>query len=138
MTSKERVLTAFAHKEPDKVPVDFGGMCTSMINAQVVAQLREYYGLEKRLPRVNDMCAMTAFVDPDLGEVMGVDVQNLYNFGDTYGHKNTAWKEWEYRGTPILVPADATIHDDGKGGFYLYPEGDDAVAPSGHMPAGGY
>ena len=33
MTSKERVLAAFAHKEPDKVPVDFGGMSCSMINA---------------------------------------------------------------------------------------------------------
>ena len=66
MTSKERVLTAFAHKEPDKVPVDFGGMCTSMVNCQVVAQLRDYYGLEKKLPRINDMSTMTAFVDPDL------------------------------------------------------------------------
>ena len=53
MTSKERVLTAFAHKEPDKVPVDFGGMCTSMIDAQVVAQLREYYGLENIAALVN-------------------------------------------------------------------------------------
>ena len=138
MTSKERVLTAFAHKEPDKVPVDFGGMCTSMVNCQVVAQLRDYYGLEKKLPRINDMSTMTAFVDPDLGEVMGVDVQNLDNFGDTYGHHNDAWKEWEYRGTPILIPANATLHDDGKGGTFVYPEGDDSVAPSGHLPAGGY
>ena len=138
MTSKERVLTAFAHKDTDKVPVDFGGMCTSMINAQVVAQLRDFYGLEKRLPRVNDMCAMTAYVDPDLGEAMGVDVQQLYNYGDTYGHRNTEWKEWSYRGTPVLVPQDATINDDGEGGFYLYPQGDDSLEPSGHMPAGGF
>ena len=109
MTSKERVMTAFAHKEPDKVPVDFGGMCTSMVNCQVVAQLRDYYGLEKRLPKVNDMCTMTAYVEPDLGEAMGVDVQQLYNFGDTYGHKNVEWKEWEYRGTPILIPSNAVI-----------------------------
>jgi len=138
MTSRERVLTAFAHREPDKVPVDFGGMCTSMVNCQVVAQLRDYYGLEKKLPRINDMSTMTAFVDPDLGECMGVDVQNLDNFGDTYGHHNDAWKEWEYRGTPILIPANATLHDDGKGGTWVYPEGDDSVAPSGHLPAGGY
>ena len=138
MTSKERVLTAFAHKEPDKVPVDFGGMCTSMVNCQIVAQLRDYYGLEKKLPRINDMSTMTAFVDPDLGEAMGVDVQNLDNFGDTYGHHNDQWKEWVYRGTPILIPANATLHDDGKGGTYVYPEGDDSVAPSGHLPAGGY
>ncbi|MCI1304890.1 MAG: methyltransferase [Lachnospiraceae bacterium] len=138
MTSRERVLTAFAHQEPDQVPVDFGGMCTSMVNCQVVAQLRDYYGLEKKLPRINDMSTMTAYVDPDLGEAMGVDVQQLYNYGDTYGHINTEWKEWQYRGTPILIPKNATIGDDGKGGYYLYPEGDASCEPSGHMPADGY
>ena len=138
MTSRERVLTAFAHKEPDKVPVDFGGMCTSMVNCQVVAQLRDYYGLEKRLPKINDMCTMTAYVEPDLGEAMGVDVQQLYNFGDTYGHKNVEWKEWEYRGTPILIPSNAVLRDDGEGGTYVFPQGDDSVAPSGHFPADGY
>lgn len=79
MTSKERVRTAFDHREPDRVPVDFGGMCTSMVNCQVVAQLRDYFGLPHALPRINDMSTMTAFVDPDLGECMGVDVRQLYN-----------------------------------------------------------
>ena len=138
MTSRERVLTAFAHKEPDKVPVDFGGMCTSMVNCQVVAQLREYYGLPHRLPRINDMSTMTAYVDPDLGECMGVDVAQIYNFGDTYGHKNNEWKEWSYRGTPILIPANASVREDGKGGFYVFPEGDTTAAPSGHLPADGF
>ena len=46
MTSKERIQTTFAHKEPDKVAVDFGGMSCSMINATVLADLRDYYGLE--------------------------------------------------------------------------------------------
>ena len=138
MTSKERVLASFAHKQPDKVAVDFGGMCCSMINCQVLAQLRDYYGLEKRLPKINDMSTMTAFVEPDLLEVMGGDVQQLYNYGDTYGHINTEWKEWEYRGTPILIPANCIVHDDGKGGYYVYPQGDDTVEPSGHFPANGF
>lgn len=38
----------------------------------------------------------------------------------------------------VLIPGDCVIHDDGKGGFYVYPEGDDSVAPSGHMPAGSF
>ena len=138
MTSKERVQTAFAHKEADKVPVDFGGMTCAMINAEVMAQLRDYYGLEKRPPKVCDMCAMTAYVEPDLGEVMGVDVQQMYNYADTYGHTHDAWKEWTYRGTTVLVPADATITEDGKGGYYVYPEGDANYPASGHLPAGGF
>ncbi|MFQ7549600.1 MAG: hypothetical protein ACLRMZ_03900 [Blautia marasmi] len=45
MTSRERVRAAFEHRQPDKVPVDFGGMCCSMINAIVLKDLRAYYGL---------------------------------------------------------------------------------------------
>ena len=138
MTSKERVRCAFEHKQPDRVPVDFGGTSTSMVNCQVVDQLRDYFGLKKSLPKINDMSTMTAFVEPDLAEAMGVDVQQLYNYGDTYGHINTSWKEWEYHGTPILIPQNCTIHEDGHGGYYVYPDGDDTVEPSGHMPAGGW
>lgn len=138
MTSRERVLTTFAHQQPDKVAVDFGGMSCSMINATVVKNLREYFGLENRPPKINDMSTMTAYVEPDLGECMGADVQQLYNFGDTYGHRNTEWKEWTYRGITVLIPKDCTIHEDGQGGYYVYPEGDDTVEPSGHMPADGF
>lgn len=81
---------------------------------------------------------MTAYVEPDLAECMGCDVQQLYNYGDTYGHTNDNWKEWTYHGEPILIPGNAVVHEDGKGGFYVYPEGDDSCAPSGHMPAGGF
>ena len=138
MTSKERVQTTFAHKQPDKVAVDFGGMSCSMVNATVLAQLRDYYGLEKRLPKINDMSTMTAYVEPDLADCMGCDIQQLYNYGDTYGHRNVEWKEWEYHGTKILIPQDCIIKEDGNGGYYVYPEGDDTVEPSGHMPANGF
>lgn len=51
MTSKERVQTAFAHKHPDKVPVDFGGMNCSMINAVVLNELRIITDWNTVLPR---------------------------------------------------------------------------------------
>ena len=72
MTSKERVQTAFAHKHPDKVPVDFGGMNCSMINAVVLNELRNYYGLEYRPPKINDMSTMTAYVEPDWKNIWAV------------------------------------------------------------------
>lgn len=138
MTSKERVQAAFAHRQPDKVPVDFGGFCCSMVNAIVVKELREYYGLPCQPPKINDMSTMTAYVEPDLAQAMGCDVQQLYNYGDTYGHINTEWKEWRYRGETVLIPANATVKEDGAGGYYVFPEGDAAAAPSGHMPANGF
>ncbi len=39
MTSKERVLTAVAHRQPDRVPVDYGA------HGEVDRRLREYLGL---------------------------------------------------------------------------------------------
>ena len=30
MNSRERVRTALDHREPDKVPIDFGGMVTTI------------------------------------------------------------------------------------------------------------
>ena len=138
MTSRERVRAAFEHRQPDKVPVDFGGMCCSMINAIVLKDLRAYYGLEYRPPKINDMSTMTAFVEPDLADCLGCDVQQLYNYGDTYGHLNTDWKEWRYRGETVLIPSNAVVKDDGKGGYFVYPEGDDSLPPSGHMPANGF
>lgn len=138
MTSKERVKCAFSHKEPDKVPVDFGGMSCSTMNAAIVKGLRDYYGLENRPPKVNDMSVMTALIEPDLAACLGCDVQQLYNYSDTYGHVTTNWKEWTYRGIEVLIPADCTVHGDGNGGYYVYPMGDDSCPPSGHMPADGY
>ena len=70
--------------------------------------------LEYRPPKINDMSTMTAFVEPDLADCLGCDVQQLYNYGDTYGHLNTDWKEWRYRGETVLIPSNAVVKDDGK------------------------
>ena len=41
-------------------------------------------------------------------------------------------------GVDLLVPKECQITDDGKGGYFIYPQGDTSVSPSGHMPAGGF
>ena len=138
MTSRERVRNAFEHRNPDCVPVDFGGMCCSMINAKIIADLRDYFSLPKSLPRINDMSTMTAYVDDDLAECLGCDIRQLNNFSDTYGHKTTSWKKWRYLGQEILIPASCFPQDDGHGGWYVFPQGDTKCSPSGHMPANGY
>lgn len=48
MECRERVRAALAHREPDRVPIDFGGTSVTGMHASVVAALREWYGLEKR------------------------------------------------------------------------------------------
>ncbi len=47
MISQERVTAAVDHREPDRVPVDFGGHRSSGIMALGYKKLREYLGLPK-------------------------------------------------------------------------------------------
>lgn len=138
MTSRERVKASFAHKQPDKMAVDFGGFCCSQMNALVVAKLREYFGLGGDPVKIIDMSTMTGLVEPDLKDVMGSDVQSLDPRYDTFGHTNDHWKEWTYHGKTVLIPGNCVVDDDGKGGYYVYPMGDSSVPASGHMPANGF
>jgi hypothetical protein len=57
----------------DRVPVVFGGTLVSGIHVSVVAALRDYYGLEKRLVKVIDPGQMLGEVEEDLKQVLGVD-----------------------------------------------------------------
>lgn len=45
MTSRERVLTALRHEEPDRVPLDFGGLTTT-IETQPYNELKKYLGIK--------------------------------------------------------------------------------------------
>ena len=45
MTSRERVLTALNHEEPDRVPLDLGGLTTT-IETDPYEELKEYLGIE--------------------------------------------------------------------------------------------
>ena len=138
MTSRERVKTSFAHCQPDKMAVDFGGFACSQMNALIVGKLRKYYGLREEPVKILDMSTMTGVMEPDLKEVLGSDVQFLDPRYDTFGHICDNWKEWEYHGEKVLIPGNCTVTEDGKGGWYVYPMGDTSAQPSGHLPAGGY
>ena len=47
MTSRERVLRAISHKEPDRIPVDLGGMDSTTILPPAYARLRSKLGITK-------------------------------------------------------------------------------------------
>lgn len=138
MTSEERVKLAIDHKQPDKLPIGFGGHHGfSSMHVTCIAALREYYGLEG-LVKVADPSTMTGIIDDDLKEIIGCDLELLEPYTNFFGFKNENWKEWSYQGITVLVPGEFVITEDGKGGYYLYPEGDISAPPSGHMPEGGF
>ena len=66
MTSRERVLTAVNHQEPDRVPLDLGGSFVNSIHAQALHHLRRKLGLEDRPVKVYDAVQMLGEVEMDL------------------------------------------------------------------------
>jgi uroporphyrinogen decarboxylase len=74
LTSRERVIMALNHQEPDRVPVDLGGTVVSSIAISTYAALREALGLPRRETRVMETVQQIACVDEDVISILGLDV----------------------------------------------------------------
>jgi len=138
VTSRDRLAATLSHKQPDRIPIDFGGTAVTGVHASCVAALREYYSLEKRPVRVHEPFQMLALLDEDLQDAMGVDVTGIFARNTMFGFPAERWKPWLFNGLEVLVPGDFNIQIDNRGDNLIYPEGDTSVPPSGRMPRGGY
>lgn len=139
MTSRERVLAAVNHREPDRIPVDFGGTAVTGVHVSCVAGLRDYYGLEKRPVKVHEPYQMLGQIDDDLKEALGIDVEGVFPRKTMFGFANENWKPWRMDGgLEVLVPENFRTTRDSDGNTLIYPEGDTTVPPSGRMPKDGY
>lgn len=136
--SRERLVAALHHKQPDRVPIDFGGSAVTGIHASCVAALRDYYGLEKRPVRIHEPFQMLGLVESDLLDAMKVDVTGVFARNTMFGFPAEDWKEWSFNGLEVLVPGNFNTTTDTNGDTLIYPEGDRSVPPSGRMPAGGH
>jgi hypothetical protein len=139
MTGKERINAALNHRQPDRVPVDFGGCNQTTVHVHVLAELRDFYGLEKTKLKVEEPYTMMGRLDEDLKDAMGVDVDGITTLGTFFGPSRDAWKDYTMEdGLEVLVPETFNITRDEAGDIYAYPMGDTSVPPSGKMPQGGY
>jgi len=103
MTSRERVLAALNHREPDCVPIDFSGHRSSGIQAMAYVKLRKYLGLKEKPVRVYDPVQQLAIVDEDVLERFGVDAVEL---GRGFALEEKDWLDWVLPdGTPCQMPA---------------------------------
>ncbi len=96
MTSRERVLTALDHREPDRVPIDFGGTRLSGIAASAYYRLKQHLGLGGPA-RVFDLFQMLAEVERPVMERFGADVIGIYRPSAVFGIRNERWKPWQRR-----------------------------------------
>ncbi len=136
--SRKRLAAALNHRQPDRVPIDFGStMCTG-IHASCVDALRDFYGLEKRPVRIHEPFQMLGMIEGDLIQAMGIDVIGVLGRKTKFGFAIDKWKSWEFNGQEVLVPEGFNVTVDAKGDTLIYPQGDTSAPPSGRMPEGGY
>ncbi len=120
MNSRERVLCALDHRQPDRVPIDFGGTRQSGIAASTYHKLKQRLGLDTPT-RVYDVYQMLAEIERPVMERFGADVIGLQRPAVAFGIRNERWKPWQlFDGTPVEVPGGFNPVPDERGDLILY------------------
>lgn len=132
MNSRERVLVAIAHKQPDQVPVDLGSTPSSGISAIAYSNLLKAIGRTDLPVQIYDVVQQLAQPDMSIIDRFGVDVLDI---GRAF---NTEEKDWHEtilaNGDKAFYPihfnpvkqADGSYHcydEDGKRLLALMPQG---------------
>lgn len=141
MTPKDRIKITLSYKDPDKLPVDFGGMLATGIHVSTIYKLRQRLRLDTpgTPVKVVEPYQMLGEIADDLKEVLGVDTVSLLGSRNFFGFKNEGWKEWELDdGTPVLVPKLFNTVKNSDWSLYMYPQGDNSVPPAAKMPKNGF
>lgn len=129
MNSRERVLAALEHKEPDRVPIDFGAMDSTGATAVAYRKLRVSLEIDTEEIRVLTPMGQEIIVDDLALHTLGADVKKL-------AIEPANWKlSTMTDGSPCLVPE---MWDD-----QLLPDGSRVVKNDegriiAKMPKGGY
>ena len=139
MRSRERVLAALDHREPDRVPIDLGSNLTSGIMAHALDKLRRHLGLAVRPVRVHEVFQMLGEVELDVVERLGADILPVEPLVQFFGLRREGWKPWRlWDGTEVLVPGQFAVDVDAEGGLLLHTGGDRAKPVEGRMPRAGF
>jgi hypothetical protein len=139
MTGRQRVRAALEHRTPDRIPVEFGATPTTGMHVTCVEALRQHYGLEERPVKVHEPYQMLGWIEPDLADVLGLDVDAVNPHKTIFGFTNQDWREFRLPwGQTVLVSANFVTTADANGDLLIYPEGAADASPSGRMPTGGY
>ncbi len=132
MTRRERVLAAIAHKEPDRVPVDLGGMRSSGIAAIAYGRLKAHMGICTGKTRVYDVVQQLAQPEPEILDFAGADVVDL---GRAWLTEPSDWKDWVLPdGAPAELPS--YVNFEPLDGGWVVRSSDGTII--GAMPAGAF
>lgn len=140
MTSRERLQAAIEHRQPDRVPVDFGSTAVTGMHVSIVHRVRQrLLGEPDHRVKVIEPYQMLGEIDDALREALGIDVVGVPGRKSILGTQAGDWKPFTlFDGTPCEVSGDFNVKPAPDGGWHIYPEGDTSAPPCGHMPEGGH
>ncbi len=93
MNSRERLLAALNHQEPDRIPIDLASTQVTAISRIAYKNLRAYLGLPGMEPEIPDRIQQICIPDNDILNKFGIDVRGLW---------------------PLMNANDFTDEDDGQ------------------------
>ncbi len=134
--SRQRLLDALNHRQPDRIPVDFGASPVTGIHVSCIAELRDHFGLDKHPVKVTEPFQMLGEVEDDLRDALGSDVKGVPGRKVMFGFENKNWKPWRLNGLEVLVPGDFNVTVADNGDILMHPQGDVTAPPSARMPKG--
>lgn len=130
MKHRERVVMALNHQEPDRIPVDLGGMRSTGIMAMAYSELKAHLGIDKGDIYVYDTGQQLAYVEEPVRREFGCDVVPLD------GGLLKSWRDYVLPdGAKAKICADFETEADGEGGEYALGASGLRVA---HRPAASY
>jgi uroporphyrinogen decarboxylase len=149
MTSRERILAAVNHKEPDKVPIDLGGTQCSTLTLMANDKLKKYLNISKEeeviacpitecvipleeiLSLFESDCRMVSMKAPSVGgkAFAKYKVERTPQGHEFIDDLGTIWKKCLYDYAPIYYPfANLTVSDLEK---YPWPDPFDMARVAG-------
>ncbi len=101
MTSRERILAAINHKQPDKIPIDLGSTPSSGISAVAYRNLLDHLGI-KGTTRIYDVVQQLAQPEDAIIEKFNVDALDI---GRTFNAQDNDWYDIQLlNGKPAQYP----------------------------------
>ena len=121
MNSRQRILSAINHQQPDCVPIDFGGHRSSGIAAIAYPKLKKALGITSGDIYVYDMIQQLAIVEPPVLDAVGADVVEM---GRGFMLNKEDWKPWILPdGTPCKIPAYINVDMQGDDSYLISDDG---------------
>jgi uroporphyrinogen decarboxylase len=120
-THRERVLAAFAHRSPDRLPVDISGTGATQINFDAYARLKEHLGIDPRPATFYSRRSHLATIDEEVLERLDVDCRGIRPSGPVNrpvgelpdGSYLSDWGDvWVKPGDGLHYVRDAVINGD--------------------------